>query len=168
MPAPWLPLGLVSLALGSSVSSGPRLMATLPAGSVDGVAEELRVFEDLRDARAPIVYRGATSRLEITKSGESLAVENETALWGGCKASDVTHSEADVLGNELVEDGDPSYEAIAGLLPPVLAGKLNAGDFSLDTQSFVGSRIASEKRAFSATGAGAPPCLTAHCLTAAD
>ena len=57
-------------------------------------------------------------------------------------------------GLAISEGEDPSFADVARLLPPVLAGNLHAGDFSLDTQSFVGSRIASEKRAFSATGAG--------------
>jgi hypothetical protein len=136
----------------------PRLMATLPAGSVDGVSEVMQVWEDLRDASSPIIFRGATSSFAITKSGESIVAQNESALWGGREAHDVMHSEADVLGNSLLQrDSDPSFEDIVGLLPPILVGKLSEADFSLDTQSFVGSRIGSEKRAFSATGAGAHP-----------
>ena len=144
-----------------------RLMATLPAGAVDGLEETLLVFEDLRHPGAPIVYRGATLHFTITKSGESIAVENETALWGGRRAADVMEAKADVLGNELVRDGEPKFEDVARLLPPVLATQ-NLGvhtDFSLDTQSFVGSRIASEKRAFSATGAGAA-CVKIHLVVA--
>jgi hypothetical protein len=148
-----------SFALQDEKRVSPRLMATLPAGAVEGVTETLHVFEDLREPHAPIVYRGATTRFEITKSAECIAVENETALWGGHQAHDVMHAEDDVLGNDLVRRGEPRFEDVARLLPPVLATK-NVGlhsDYSLDAQSFVGSRIASEKRAFSATGAGTLP-----------
>eukprot|EP01043_Picozoa_sp_COSAG02_P002124 COSAG02_NODE_48_length_45421_cov_103.222100_17_plen_222_part_00 len=143
-----------------------RLMATLPAGAVEGVTETLQVFENLHEPHAPILYRGETTRFEITKSAESITVQNETALWGGLQAHDVMHAEADVLGNELVRGGEPRFVDVARLLPPVLATK-NVGlhtDYSLDAQSFVGSRIASEKRAFSATGAGTRPevCSYSH------
>eukprot|EP01052_Picozoa_sp_SAG31_P022228 SAG31_NODE_1758_length_7335_cov_18.704600_1_plen_183_part_00 len=169
MAAGWpSPLALASLAMLSPTTSlagltsaglqrshrQPRLMATLPPGSVAGVAETLLVFEDLTDAAAPIVYRGAKSRFVISKSQESIAVQNQSKLWRGKGAADVMRSQADDLGNELVRDGEPTFEDVAEVLPPVLATHIVAGDYSLDTQSFVGSRIASEKRAFAATGAG--------------
>lgn len=50
---------------------GARLMATLPLGAVDGVDEELRVYEDIQDPDSPIVFIGTSGfRAEITKSGE--------------------------------------------------------------------------------------------------
>lgn len=48
-----------------------RLMATLPLGVIDGINEELRVYEDIQDPGTPIVFVGTSGfRAEITKSGE--------------------------------------------------------------------------------------------------
>ena len=64
---------------------------------------------------------------------------------------------ADLLGNAILSrtPDDPTYAEVAPLLPPVLATSLHCGDFALDTQSFVGSRVATEKRSFSAMGVDA-------------
>ena len=35
----------------------PRLMATLPAGVVDGIDEELQVYEDLGSPGSPTVFK---------------------------------------------------------------------------------------------------------------
>jgi hypothetical protein len=58
-----VPLLLAGAVAAAATATAPRLMATLPVGSVQGVAEALQVFEDLRTPDAPIVYRGATSHL---------------------------------------------------------------------------------------------------------
>ena len=55
----------------SAVPYTARLMATLPAGAVGGIAEELRVYEDLTVPGSPIVFVGASGfRVDISKSGE--------------------------------------------------------------------------------------------------
>lgn len=38
-------------------STAPRLMATLPVGTVDGITEELKVFEDLATPGSPTVFK---------------------------------------------------------------------------------------------------------------
>ena len=109
------------------------------------------------------MFQGRTLRFELVKSGEPLTVQNESALWGGRTAQEVMNAQADLLGRDLLgrdllgrdllrRGGDPGYDDVAVLLSPVLAGSLHCGDFQLDGQSFVGSRIAADKRLFSATG----------------
>ena len=52
-------------------------------------------------------------RFEITKSGERIVPENETALWAGLDPTKVMASEEDVLGNQILERGqDPSYREV--------------------------------------------------------
>jgi hypothetical protein len=63
--------GSGELANASAVPYVTRLMATLPAGAVSGIAEELRVYEDLTVPASPIVFVGASGfRVAISKSGE--------------------------------------------------------------------------------------------------
>jgi hypothetical protein len=59
------------------------------------------------------------------------------------------------MGNALLHRGDgaePSYAEIAPMAPPLLANKQSCDDYELTGQTFIGSRIASEKRSFSPTG----------------
>ena len=132
-------------------------MAVLPAGAVAGIEGELRVLEDLTSADAPIIFQGTTRRFEITKSGERIVPTNASALWGGRGDKAVLAAGADLLGNTILSRtaDDPTYAEVAPLLPPVLATSLHCGDFALGTQSFVGSRVATEKRSFSAMGVDA-------------
>ena len=132
-------------------------MAVLPAGAVAGIEGELRVLEDLTSADAPIIFEGTTRRFEITKSGERIVPTNASGLWGGRGDKAVLAAGADLLGNAILSrtPDDPTYAEVAPLLPPVLATSLHCGDFALGTQSFVGSRVATEKRSFSAMGVDA-------------
>lgn len=146
----------VAAEAGFAPLSSPRLMAVLPAGTVAGITEELQVLENLQDAGSPIIFQGISRRFEITKSGERVIPKNETALWAGNGEKAVMTDDGDVLGNEILTRGrDPNYSEIAALLPPVLATNTHCGDFALDGQSFVGSRIAAEKRSFSPMGVDA-------------
>ena len=132
-------------------------MAVVPAGAVAGIEGELRVLEDLTSADAPIIFEGTTRRFEITKSGERIVPTNASGLWGGRGDKAVLAAGADLLGNAILSrtPDDPTYAEVAPLLPPVLATSLHCGDFALGTQSFVGSRVATEKRSFSAMGVDA-------------
>ena len=130
-----------------------RLMATLPIGAVQGIHEPLSVLEDLTDPTSPIEFIGPTTQWRITKSGEPITPQNQTALYGGRTPEQVMGAESDLLGNEILSHGtDPNYSAVADLLPPVLATVIGCADFAFGSQSFIGSRIAAEKRSFSATG----------------
>lgn len=128
-------------------------MATLPAGSVAGINEPLRVLEDLLTTDAPIVFEGVTLRFELAKRTEPQY--NTSVLWGGRPLKEVLDSESDLLGNELLDAVDePSYSTVAALAPPAVLPARSCGDFALgDGQTFLGSRIASEKHGFSVTGA---------------
>ena len=134
-----------------------RTMATLPAGSVEGVAEALTVTEDLTQPGAPIVFEGASgARFELPKSGELQVPADPSAVWGDGdpRATAILNEQADTLGNAILwRDGsDPTYAEIAALGPPLLASQLRCGDFDLTGQTFIGSRIAAEKRSFDWTG----------------
>jgi hypothetical protein len=140
----------------ASPSSSPRLMATLPRGAVVGIDEALNVTEDLADPDAPILYSGPTVRIELSKGRleAQLPPANSSAeLWGG-NLSRVVGDPADVLGNRLLATGaDPRYADVAALVPPIISSISNAADFSLtDGQTFIGSRLAADKRSFSVTG----------------
>ena len=131
-------------------------MATLPRGAVAGIDEELNVTEDLSDPAAPIVFSGPTVRIELSKGdGEAqVTPANSSAeLWGG-NLSAVVGDPADVLGNRLLAaGGDPRYADVAALVPPIISSIPDAADFRFtDGQTFVGSRLAADKRSFGVTG----------------
>jgi hypothetical protein len=133
-------------AISAAQSKQPRIMAILPAGSVIGVDEELRVVEDLLHPHSPIVFNGKTLHFAITKSGERIVPTNVSALWGGRTIQEVLAAEADLLGNAFLNTAangkrEPSYMEVSSLAPPVIASSIKCGDFNLGIQSFVGSRI---------------------------
>ena len=139
----------------AAASASPTTMAVLPAGAVKGVSEALTVSEDLTAPGAPIVFAGASLRFELPKSGELQVSANATANWGnGGHVAPISNEEADIMGNAILwrDAADPRYDEIAELAPPALANKLRCGDYSLTGQTFIGSRIAAEKRSFDWTG----------------
>jgi hypothetical protein len=74
MPFVYLFPALITLVAPASLSG--RLMATLTAGSVPGVSEELGVYEDLGSPEAPIVFRdrSGTVRFLVPKNKAELQV----------------------------------------------------------------------------------------------
>eukprot|EP00039_Didymoeca_costata_P002904 m.63678 g.63678 ORF g.63678 m.63678 type:complete len:1036 (+) comp11594_c0_seq2:140-3247(+) len=132
----------------------PVLMTVIPANTVNGIAEELKVYEDISEPGNPIIYIGNTQHFEVTKNkGERNVPTNMSKLWGGHSQDDVINAQEDILGNEiLAKNRDPRYNDTVDLLPPVLAGSLRCGDYSLNAQTFIGSRIAADKRSFDPTG----------------
>lgn len=79
--------------------------------------------------------------------------EDPTLLWGGRDVNVILNETADILGNALLgRGGDPIYDDIAALVPPVLSSGGDAYDYELVGQTFIGSRIAAEKRSFGLTG----------------
>ena len=147
-------LVLLAVALGAMAAShdGRHVMAVIPAGSVTGIGEELTVSEDLAHPNSPTVFEGASGlRFEVTKSAEPQTPTNASALWVNGSATPVLNEGADLMGNALLHrggDAEPSYAEIAPLAPPLLATTLRCGDFHLTGQTFIGSRIAAEKRSF--------------------
>ena len=135
---------------------GRHVMAVIPAGSVLGIGEELTVTEDLAHPNSPTVFEGASGlRIELTKSAEPQTPTNASALWVNGSATPVLNESADLMGNALLHrggDAEPSYAEIAPLAPPLLAATLRCGDYSLTGQTFIGSRIAAEKRSFTPLG----------------
>ena len=111
----------------AAASASPTTMAVLPAGAVKGVSEALTVSEDLTAPGAPIVFAGATLRVELPKSGELQVSANATANWGnGGHVAPISNEEADIMGNAILwrDAANPRYDEIAELAPPALANKL--------------------------------------------
>lgn len=133
-----------------------HIMAVLPAGSVVGVNEALTVTEDLSLPNSPTLFAGDSGlRIELSKSAEAQVPTNASFLWGGRDPKAILDEEADLMGNALLYRGsgvEPSYKEIAVLAPPLLANQQGCDDYALTGQTFVGSRIASEKRSFDWTG----------------
>jgi hypothetical protein len=158
VPPPPLVLVLLVLLLPAAAMGERHTMAVLPAGSVAGIEEALTVMEDLSKPNSPTVFLGSSGlRFELSKSAEAQTPANASALWGDGdpKASRILNEEADLLGNVLLYRGggvEPSYDEIAVLAPPLLANQQSCDDFELTGQTFIGSRIASEKRSFDWTG----------------
>ena len=142
----------------AAVAAGRQTMAVLPAGTVAGIREALTVTEDLLLPNSPTVFLGDSGlRFELSKSAEAQTAANASALWGDGdpKASAVLNEDADLLGNALLYRGggvEPSYDEIAVLAPPLLANLQSCDDYELTGQTFIGSRVAAEKRSFDWTG----------------
>ena len=146
-------LFLITLLGGAADADGRTVMATLPANTVPGIAEELTVLEDLTNPQQPIVFEGTTLHYVVTKSAEAQFPANDSATWGGQGVDRILNEEADLLGNALlVLNRDPTYADVEPLMPPVLANYLVAGDYDLTGQTFIGSRLGEQKRSFTATG----------------
>ena len=110
------------------------------------------VWEDITSADAPIVFSGPTLSFVLTK--RSASQTNTSASWGGKPLDAITAADGDLLGKTVLDAvQEPDYATVAALAPPALLPRRSCGDFQLgDGQTFVGSRVASEKHAFSATG----------------
>ena len=146
-----------SLTVSINTNDGGRhVMAVLPAGSVAGINEELTVTEDLEKPNSPTVFESASGlKYVLTKSAEPQTPTNASALWVNGSATAVLNEGADLMGNALLHRGggmEPNYAEIAPLAPPLLASELRCGDYSLTGQTFIGSRIAAEKRSFTPLG----------------
>ena len=132
----------------------PTLMATIPASTISGIAEELRVLEDLSVPDAPIIFVGPTLRYSLTKTTEAQASDSD-ALWDGFGVDQVTSAEEDLLGNALTANGtkEPTYERVASVVPPVISSApAYVADYELQSQTFIGSRITAQKHVFSPDG----------------
>ena len=146
----------VNTAGAASTTAGRQIMAVLPAGSVSGISEELTVTEDLGQPNSPTVFEGSSGlKFELTKSAEPQTPTNASALWVNGSDTGVLNEGPDLMGNALLRRGggtEPSYAEIAPLAPPLLANTLTCGDYELTGQTFIGSRIAAEKRSFTPLG----------------
>lgn len=140
----------------TATSGGRQIMAVLPAGSVSGISEELTVTEDLGQPNSPTVFEGSSGlKFELTKSAEPQTPTNASALWVNGSDAGVLNEGPDLMGNALLRRGngtEPSYAEIAPLAPPLLANTLSCGDYDLTGQTFIGSRVAAEKRSFTPLG----------------
>lgn len=116
-----------------SKANPPRLMATIPAGTVPTLPPKLtlEVYEDLWTTVSagtatvssgppppPIYYKDkATGDVvyAITKSGEPIVAAATADLWGGHTLADVLGNESDLLAQTVIErDGspDPTYDEV--------------------------------------------------------
>ena len=97
----------------------------------------LAVFEQLKDRRGSIIYVGKGGVvLNLPKSLEPTTAAPGT-LYGGRTQEEITKSENDILGHELLAGtADPDYAAVAAALPP------------LRVPSFIGTRESDDKPTF--------------------
>jgi hypothetical protein len=138
-----------------SAAQQPTLMAILPPNSVAGIGEELRVLEDLSIPDAPMVFVGKTFRVSLAKTTEAQYASAPSEMWGGLGLDNVTSADADLLGNALTADGrhEPLYGEVAAMAPPVISSApAKCGDYELEVQTFVGSRVCAQKHVFSPDG----------------
>jgi hypothetical protein len=145
---------IISIAAASGTHGSPTLMATIPPNTVPGISEELRVFEDLSVPNAPIMFEGAVHRFALAKSAEAQMPIDADALWGGFGIDRIQNDPSDLLGNQLLaKAAEPTYDAIANLVPPVLSSApSDCGDYKLQAQTFVGSRTCAQKHLFLRNG----------------
>ena len=69
-----------------TASAKPRLMATLPAGTVLGIDEELSVFEDLTNPGAPTLFKVSRTLRLVGR----VAAQQATDLGRGHRGGDPT------------------------------------------------------------------------------
>jgi hypothetical protein len=112
---------------------GPwALMAVVIEGN-----ERMAVFENTEDRKGDLIYVSNLGiNVRLTKTLERTSVPAES-LYGGRKPEEVLKNRKDILGEEiLAEPGDPNFERVAPLLPP------------LRVPTFVGTRHSVDKPTF--------------------
>ena len=107
-------------------------------------AERFAVLEDFTTQTGHLVIvdsRG--TRLDLPKSAEPTWAD-PAKLYNGHKLEDVINSPSDLLGDEVLsQPGDPDYDTIAPLIPPIQ---------NINTYSFVGTPNTADKVGFSYGG----------------
>jgi hypothetical protein len=136
---------IASASLRATLARGDTLGALTLVEVIDG-AEPFAVLEDFRERDGRIVFVDAKGvRLDLAKTSEASTVDPRT-LYRGRTRDQVMASDIDLLANEiLAQGGDPSYEEIAAVFPPIQ--KVRDGTFN-----FIGTPMTSEKVGFSYGG----------------
>jgi len=107
-------------------------------------ADRFAVLEDFTTQTGHLVIVGSRgTRLDLPKSAEPTWAD-PAKLYNGHKLEDVIHSPSDLLGDEVLSHpGDPDYDTIAPLIPPIQ---------KINTYSFVGTPNTADKVGFSYGG----------------
>ena len=119
------------------VEKGENLGTWTLMAVIENPDGNLAVFEELTDRRGSIIYVG--KRGVVLNLGKSLEPTSAipVTLYRGRTQEEITKSENDVLGEELLAGtSDPDYRAVAAALPP------------LRVPSFVGTRQSADKPTF--------------------
>jgi hypothetical protein len=106
----------------------------------DGKAPSYAVLEDFAHKDGHMVFVDTKGvQIDLPKSSEPTSADPSTLLRGHTQEQ-VTSSAADLLGNEiLAQPGDPSYEEVAKVFPPIR---------KIKTYSFVGTPNTVDKVGF--------------------
>ena len=107
-------------------------------------ADRFAVLEDFTTQTGHLVIVGSRStQLDLPKSAEPTWAD-PAKLYNGHKLEDVINSPSDLLGDEVLsQPGDPDYDTIAPLIPPIQ---------NINTYSFVGTPNTADKVGFSYGG----------------
>ena len=107
-------------------------------------ADRFAVLEDFTTQTGHLVIVGSRStQLDLPKSAEPTWAD-PAKLYNGHKLEDVINSPSDLLGDEVLSHpGDPDYDTIAPLIPPIQ---------KINTYSFVGTPNTADKVGFSYGG----------------
>src|SRR5262249_43493772 len=86
----------------------------------NGQANQVAVLENFADKDGAILFVGMNGEiLRLTKSLEA-TFGDEKKLYLGHSLEEVKNSAQDLLGNEILSKlGDPSYEEVAAVFPPL-------------------------------------------------
>ena len=106
--------------------------------------DRFAVLEDFTTQTGHLVIVGSRgTRLDLPKSAEPTWAD-PAKLYNGHKLEDVINSPSDLLGDEVLSHpGDPDYDTIAPLIPPIQ---------KINTYSFVGTPNTADKVGFSYGG----------------
>lgn len=129
----------------ATIQRGDRFGAWTVMAIVRG-DQQLVVLEDFTSRSGNILFVDASGvRFELTKTLEPSAVDPKT-LYRGHTHREIETSDRDLLANEiLAQPGDPTYEDVASIFPPLQ--KIRNGMFN-----FIGTPNTSEKIGFSIGG----------------
>jgi len=107
-------------------------------------ADRFAVLEDFTTQTGHLVIVGSRgTRFNLPKSAEPTWAD-PAKLYNGHKLEDVINSPSDLLGDEILSHpGDPDYDTIAPLIPPIQ---------KINTYSFVGTPNTADKVGFSYGG----------------
>jgi hypothetical protein len=112
---------------------GPwALMAVIEEGN-----RRIAVFEDIEDRKGSLVYlAGEGIVASLPKSLERTSFPAET-LYGGHKPDEIIKNRKDILGEEVLAlSGDPTFERVAPLLPPLRVPTFVGTRYSIDKPTF--------------------------------
>jgi hypothetical protein len=134
---------LISGAQSSTVQAGGRVGDWTLMEVVDehgSNTPSYAILEDFVHRDGHIIFVDKVGvRINLPKSSEATSADPST-LFGGHTPDEINHSAADLLGNQiLAKPGDPDYEEVARVFPPIR---------KIKTYSFVGTPDTIDKVGF--------------------